>query len=240
MTIIGRSLRRTASMNNVVTIRRHKKQTFPDLWPSATFESMVHAVSRNQPADRAPVKAYHFILKADIPSPVCSVIVQPNNTVLYHPPKTGGESFTRWFNKYSTDLRELSEQGFAGTIVGKMGKMGEEDFFCVYYIVASEGVYLDEPNIVKRLRLKDGLFEDSIIPMSSGKLATVTVDKTQNTITTKDITPPDFNGRVVGFPVTEVNPRLSEFGDESALPEILTTEVHMRYMGFLLQGGARV
>lgn len=224
-------------IDNVVAFKRSASQEpFPDFWPRATYDSVLHALHRNQPLERSPSETYSFALKSDIvPSPVCSVIVQANNNVLYQTPKrkTDAEAFIRWFNKNTLPLRKLSDGGFTGTIVGKMGHVEGNDFFCVYYIIGKKDIYIDEPSLARLLREKEDLFNSTVLIMPVMKTATVTIDKAAGEVSAKDMQGGmGLQGSIVAFPVVYYENRTSESGAEAALPRLLSTPFHMKYMAF--------
>jgi hypothetical protein len=224
-------------IDNIAPFKRLAQQEpYPDLWPRATYDSVLHALHRNQPLDRSPTDTYIFAVKSDIvPSPTCSVIVQANNNVLYQTPKrkTDAEAFVRWFNRNAIPLRKLSDDGFTGTIVGKMGHVDGTDFFCVYYIIGKKDVYLDEPSLGRLLRSKEDLFNGTLLIMPTLRTATVTIDKAAGEVSAKDLQGGlGLSGAVVAFPVVYLENRTSESGAESAPPRLLSTAIHMRYMAF--------
>lgn len=225
-------------IDNIVPFKRSTTQDpYPDYWPRATYDSALHALHRNQPVDRAPVDSYQFALKSDIvPSPVCSIIVQANNNVLFQTPKrkTEAEAFMRWFNKNSLPLRRLSETGFQGTVVGKMGQVDGSDYFCVYYIITKREVFLDELSLDRLLRQREDLFNQTVIVMPVLRVATVTIDKAQGEVSAKDLQGGfGFSGPIVAFPVVYHELRTSDSGVESAPARLISSPVHMRYSAFI-------
>lgn len=224
-------------IDSVVPFKRVTQQEpYPDLWPRATYDSVLHALHRNQPLDRAATDTYTFAIKSDIvASPPCAIIVQANHNVLYQTPKrkTDAEAFVRWFNKNALPLRRLADSGFTGTIVGKMGHVDGNDYFCVYYIIGQRDIFLDEPSIARLLREKEDIFNGTVVIMPTLRTATVTIDKAAGEVSAKDINGNNgFQGAIVAFPVVFLEQRTSESGLEAALPRLISTPIHMRYSAF--------
>lgn len=219
-------------MNNVVTIKRHQKQPFPDYWPKTGYNAVVYTLFRQQPVD---MQNYYYALKTDIAGPVFSIIVQANKSVLYQVQsknKAETSGFIRWFNLNLGALRKLSESGFTGTIVGKMAKVDERDIFCAYYIVQDSDIIVDTRTMDATINLKEHDFESTLVTIPVTKLATVHIDKTEGTIRSTDLIR-GIGGAIVGFPVTMVEVRKAEDGTEADVPpKVMSTGIHMRYMGF--------
>ncbi len=221
-------------MQNVVTIKRHEKQPFPDLWPKFNMESVTHLLHRSQPAEVA--EAYHFAIKKDFTGSQCSVILQPNNdTVLFQaPPKKAlSDPFTQWLAFNTKNLRYLSGLGFTGTIVGKMATVDGIDVFCVYYVIQGGIVYVDAPSIDALLSIHSNLFDGTMVAIPVERIAVLRIDRPNALINTRE-----FNsvalGSMVALPVCYIDPRMSEDGDEVVGPPKLTsTPVHMKFSAFI-------
>jgi hypothetical protein len=169
--------------------------------------------------------------------------VQPNNSILYDTSskvKAENEAFLRWFNLNTLNLHKLSASGFSGTIVGKMGRIEtfeqQTDFFCVYYVVKDSTVYVDQPSIDTCVKIGQNVFSDGVLVIPVNKVVSVNVDKVDESIRCRDITT-GVVGKVVGIPLQKVEPRLADDDTEFGEPRLLSTDVHMRYMGFKYDGG---
>lgn len=223
-------------MGSVVPFQRQNVEPFPTLWPRYTYDSVVHALHRNQPEKRAPQVSYHYTLKADLAGPPCAVIIQPGDSILY---RVGGhkteksEAFERWHSRYYTAFTQLSHEGFTGTLVGKMGKRGAIDVFCCYYIVQGHTVILDAGRIEKLCKVRQKLFDDALFPMEALKHAVVYIDKEKGDIHAQDVFDTPGLNALLGFPVTTIEPRVDEDGNETEMPpRLYSTDIHMRYMSF--------
>lgn len=223
--------------HNVVVIKRHQKEPFPNLWPQATLESVSHALHRNQPAERVPAAAYHYALKPDIQSGVYSVIIQPNATVLHQSSqarKIDSELFQKWYIKNHGKLVALGEQGFYGQIVGKMLRIDDVDTFLVYYVVQrGKQVYLDQPNIERLLKLRADHFDGTVAAVPVEKIGLIRIDKPAGDVAVRDVIE-ELSGSYVGFPIVNLEPRTAEDGTESIgiSPRLFSTDIHMRYSAF--------
>ncbi len=219
-------------MENVVTIKRHQKQPYPDLWPKVGFNAVAYTLYRQLPIE---AQNYYFAVKADIPGPVFSIIVQASKSVLYQMSsknKSETMGFNRWFNLNLGTLRKLSDSGFSGTIVGKMSSVDERDIFCAYYIVRDNAVIVDVRSIDAELKLAELGFDETFLSMPVSKLATVHIDKVEEIIRSQDLLR-GLSGAILGIPVTKVEPRTAEDGTEAAPPRLQSSAIHMRYMGFV-------
>lgn len=222
---------------NVVVIKRHQSSPFPELWPKATLESVCHALHRNQPLDNVPSMSYHFAMKPDLATVAAfNVIVQPNSSILWQSTtqrKSDQEAFLKWFTAHQRHLLDLSASGFTGIISGKMARIDDADYFCVYYITKGREVYIDQPNLDRLLKMNADQFDGSVITVPIDKLGLIRIDKALGDVTVKDVTE-GLTGTYVGLPVVCLEPRSVIEGIESdAAPRVLSTDVHMRYSAFL-------
>lgn len=225
-------------MGSLVPFKRiGQQEPYPDLWPRATYDSVLHALHRNQPLEKVQVGTYHFAIKTDLPATTYSIIVQANNNVLYMAPKnkkSDADQFLRWFTKNNVGLKRLSDSGFSGTLVGKIHTADNVDYFCVYYVIVKNDVYLDEPSIDRLLRKKDDLFNGTLVAMPTSRVASIDIDKKVGEVTARDLQSGiGFAGPIVGFPVVHLEPRTTESGSEHLSPRLISTPIHMKYSGFL-------
>lgn len=231
-------------MHNVVTIKHLRNKPYPDLWPTRPFESIIHGLFNNQPSSVRHGQ-YHYAIKSDLPGPTFSVIVQPNKSILYDTTsksKADNETFMRWFELNTINLHRLSESGFGGTIVGKMGKIDtfeqQTDFFCVYYVVQDKKVIVDERSIDTCLKIRDNLFSDGVITIPVTSVVSVNVDKVDESIKCRELFA-GISGKVVGIPLQKIEPRVADDGNEFAEPRLFSTDVHMRFSAFKLDTGKK-
>jgi len=224
-------------MDNVVNFK--KTTPFPDLWPVVNYDVVVYNLYRQLPV---PMQAFTFALKSEIAGATFSVIVNPNNSIMYKTltkRKSELEPFMRWMAINRQALQKLSEDGFQGTLVGRVATVDDREMFFVYYIIQGSEVTVDDRSIDKLLKLRqEDNFDGTLASMPLTRMANVTINKEEGSITCYDIAK-GLNSTVIGIPVVRVERRFTEEGDEGAPPALFSTDVHMRYMAFICQGGAQ-
>ena len=220
-------------MDNVVEFK--KSSPFPDLWPKVNYDAVVYTLYRQSPV---PMQAFNFVLKPEIAGAVFSLIINTNNAIMYKTTtkrKSELDPFSRWMVAHRKALEKLSEGGFQGTIVGKLAVVEDREVFFVYYVIQGSEVAVDDRSIDKLLKLrKEDNFAGALVSMPQSRMANVIVNREEGSITCYDIAK-GLDTTVIGIPVSRVEGRFTEEGDEGAPSALFSTAIHMRYMSFICQ-----
>lgn len=134
--------------SSVKPLRRRNAEPFPNLWPQRGVDETLGVLKHNLPEGKT--QTYSYVTKGDINGELCSVIVQPRQSVLYR--ADSGGKFQRWFIDHAGIFLRASDAGAAGIVVGKLSGLG---VFHVFYVIGGSYVFLDEENIKTFLRLRD-------------------------------------------------------------------------------------
>jgi hypothetical protein len=207
-------------------------EPFPNYWPNYHFQSVSHGIFRNQPPGTSEV--YTFAVKPDVGGHVFSLILQANKTVMYKSNNPAGkdEGFNRWVAIQDSSLRKLAET-FNGTIVGKIREFEKREYFCAYYVIKEEEVYLDERSIVRLVTGgDDSIFNGRFIATPVVKIVSLDINRVDGRLNTSDfggITSP-----AVAFPVTKQEARTSEEDHVAAPARLLASVHHMNFMAMTI------
>jgi len=221
---------------NVVTIKRHQKQRYPNLWPTEPQDVVVHDMYRQQPSSGKNVEeTYYFALKEDTEGPLGSVIFTGEGSVLYQSgsaSKSDAALVREWFGKHQRAFNEWSDTGFRGHVVGKLTDSG---MLLVYYVIQQNAVYLDAPSIARLAGIRDKVTDQTFEAIPVERLTTVNIDKATQTVVSRDL---PISGSLpkdapfVALPVVLFEPRTSTDGSEGAPPRLITSDVHMTFMAY--------
>jgi hypothetical protein len=197
---------------------------------------VAYALYDNQP-DAAGEREYLFALKADRLGPVRSVIVQPNRAVLFvgTSSRSDNDPFIRWLNLNERDLHALSLDGFTGSIVGKMLQThGAAPVLAIYYIIVDDEVLVDAERIREIMDVDGNNFEHTTVVMPIEMYGNIVVNKEKGLVDCQQVlTKLSLGGMTVGIPVSATEERLSPWGTPTTDPIVLSSRIHMEYMGFV-------
>lgn len=190
---------------NILSFTARHQPRLP-IWPSRSLAGVAEKLRRNLFDAGEYAGTYTYRFKPDLPGTFHRILIKSNGTWEHSVSRsdTVNQALKRWTDEHGADIvalmTRLQGQGLDFDIYGKIGTVGEDKMFCVYFVVVDKTIIYGE-DALSTLLLKDSAALNAWYIIKESQEIAIRLESTEQDIKCPALTNLDAGTKVIGIPV---------------------------------------